>query len=356
MPLDTHVQTILNDPRWNRIVTRDKTADGQFWYAVATSGVYCRPSCPSRQANPKNVSFYDSLPAAQASGFRACKRCHPDGLSNDTNTHSVIEKACRLIDGAESPPRLADLAAFAHLSPSHFHRVFKAIVGITPAAYAQQRRAERLRAGLSTAASVTAAAYDAGFNNPSPFYATAQQTLGMSPRRYRAGGVAEVLRYAVANCWLGRVLVATSLQGVVAILLGEADEALCDDLYRRFPKATIVAGEADYTALVHQVVSLIDHTVADHPLPLDIRGTAFQRRVWQALRDIPPGATASYTAIAESLGTPKAVRAVAGACAANPLAVAVPCHRVVRGDGSLAGYRWGLERKRALLRREGAIS
>jgi AraC family transcriptional regulator of adaptative response/methylated-DNA-[protein]-cysteine methyltransferase len=343
---------ITEDPRWPRIASRDKSADGEFWYSVATTGVYCRPSCPSRLANPKNVQVHESVTAAKVAGFRPCRRCNPDGLSVDATNAAIITKACRLIDDAVEPPSLAELAAAVELSPHYFHRLFRKATGLTPKAYAAAGRSTRLREGLATAATVTEAFHDAGFGSNGRFYEVSTGMLGMSPTRYRSGGAEEVLTFAVGQCSLGAILVASSTKGVAAVLLGDDPVALVRDLEDRFPRAQLVGGDAAYEALVAQVVGLVEAPASGLALPLDVRGTAFQQRVWLALREIPAGETASYSSIAERIGSPRSVRAVAAACAANPLAVAIPCHRVVRHDGGLSGYRWGVERKRELLTRE----
>lgn len=345
-------QAVVQDPRWGRIVARDNSGDGKFWYSVATTGVYCRPSCPSRGANPKNVTIHDTLAAAKATGFRPCLRCKPDGVSAEVDNAAVVAKACRMIGEADQAPALADVAKAVGLSPSYFHRLFKRVTGVTPKAYAAERRAARVRESLGTSQSVTAAIYGAGFNSNGRFYAAAPQLLGMTPSRYRAGGAQEELRFAVGQCSLGKILVAATAKGVAAILIGDDPDALARDLRHRFPNAHLIGGDADYEKLVAQVIGMVEAPHLGIDLPLDIRGTAFQQRVWQALRDIPAGTTASYADIAARIGAPKAVQAVAGACAANPLAVVIPCHRVVRSDGALAGYRWGIERKRALIDRE----
>ncbi|MEH3085241.1 MAG: methylated-DNA--[protein]-cysteine S-methyltransferase [Xylophilus ampelinus] len=265
----------------------------------------------------------------------------------------LVARACRWIEAAETPPRLADLAAQAGLAPSRFHRVFQAATGLTPRAYAAAHRAGRLREALrAPAATITAAAYGAGFNASSRFYEAAGGLLGMPPRDYRAGGRGAVIRFAVGECALGAILVAQSQSGVCAILFGDDPDALARDLQDRFPRAELVGGDAGFERLVARVVGFVEAPALGLDLPLDVRGTAFQERVWQALRAIPPGATISYAELAERIGAPRAVRAVAGACGANPVAVAIPCHRVVRRDGTLCGYRWGVERKRELLRRE----
>jgi len=343
------------DPRWARVMARDRTADGQFWYSVATTGVYCRPSCPSKRPNPKNVTLHDTLAAAKATGFRPCKRCKPEGASLEAQNAARVAQACRLIEQSEQPLSLADLADAVELSASHFHRMFKAVTGLTPKDYAQAHRARRVRENLSQGQSVTATIYDAGFNSTGRFYAMTADMLGMTPSRYRAGGADEDIRFAVGQSSLGAILVASSDQGVAAILMGEDPGALVRDLQDRFPRARLIGGDAEYEQLVARVVGFIEAPRIGLDLPLDVRGTAFQQRVWRALGEIPPGKTMSYSEIARAIGAPQAVRAVAGACASNNLAVAIPCHRVVRNDGSLSGYAWGVERKRALIEREAAV-
>jgi len=343
---------VTDDPRWALIVTRDRSADGKFWYSVATTGIYCRPSCPSRAANPRNVAIHPTLRAAKATGFRPCKRCRPDELAADGANAAIVASACRLIEQSEEEPSLATLAAAAGRSSSHFHRLFKATTGLTPKGYAAAQRAAKVRQGLESGASVTAAIYDAGFNSSGRFYEKSTDMLGMTPSRYRAGGENEDIRFAVAESSLGAVLVASSAKGVAAILLGDDPGELVEDLQDRFPKARLVGADRDYEALVAGVVGLVEAPGLGLDLPLDVRGTAFQQRVWQALREIPAGSTVSYAEIARRIGAPGAMRAVAGACAANKLAVAIPCHRVVRTDGALSGYAWGVERKRRLIDRE----
>jgi AraC family transcriptional regulator of adaptative response/methylated-DNA-[protein]-cysteine methyltransferase len=344
--------TVAEDPRWARIVTRDRGADGEFWYSVMTTGVYCRPSCASRGANPKNVQIHDTLEAAKATGFRACKRCHPDGPSIEAENAAIVAHACRRIEESEEEPSLADLAAAAGRSTGYFHRIFKAATGLTPKAYASAHRAAKLRDGLAAGQSVTGAIYEAGFNSSGRFYEKSTDMLGMTPSRYRAGGTDEEIRFAVGETSLGAILVASSTKGVASILLGTEPEALVRELQDRFPKAQLIGADRDYEALVARVVGLVEDPMLGLDLPLDVRGTAFQQRVWQALQQIPAGQTVSYAEIARRIGAPKAVRAVAGACAANHIALAIPCHRVVRNDGALSGYAWGVERKRALLERE----
>jgi AraC family transcriptional regulator, regulatory protein of adaptative response / methylated-DNA-[protein]-cysteine methyltransferase len=343
---------VADDPRWGRIVARDKTADGQLWYSVETTGVYCRPSCPSRIADPKNVKLHDSLESARATGFRPCKRCNPDGPSIECENAALIAKACRIIEESEEEPSLEKLADAVGRSPSYFHRVFKAITGLTPKGYGAAHRARKLRQGLDSCNTVTEAIYDAGFNSSGRFYEKSTDMLGMTPSRYRAGGTNEEIKFAVGQISLGAILVACSKKGVAAILMGNDPDELVRNLQDRFPKAHLVGADRDYEALVARIVGFIEAPRIGLDLPLDVRGTAFQQCVWQALRKIPVGETTCYAEIAQRIGSPQAARAVAAACAANTLAVAIPCHRVVRNDGALSGYAWGVERKRALLDRE----
>jgi AraC family transcriptional regulator of adaptative response/methylated-DNA-[protein]-cysteine methyltransferase len=340
------------DPRWAAIVARDHRADGSFYYSVATTGVYCRPSCGSRRPNPRNVRFYESTAEAARAGFRPCRRCRPDRPPLEQVHAARVAEACRLIETAEKTPVLAALAKRAGLSPYHFHRVFKATTGVTPKAYAAAHRAKRVRDELTGSRTVTEAIYDAGFNSASRFYETSGQFLGMTPTDFRAGGADMEIRFAVGQCALGSVLVAQSARGVCAILLGDDPDALVRDLQDRFPRATFLGGEAAFEQTVARVIAFVEAPARGLDLPLDVRGTAFQQRVWAALRQIPAGSTASYAEIASRIGAPNGSRAVAQACGANPLAVAIPCHRVVRTDGSLSGYRWGVQRKQDLLARE----
>jgi AraC family transcriptional regulator of adaptative response/methylated-DNA-[protein]-cysteine methyltransferase len=345
---------VTDDPRWVRVVARDRSADGLFWYSVVTTGVYCRPSCASRVANPKNVQFHDSLEAAKATGFRPCKRCNPDGVSHDGANAAIVARACRVIKESEEMPALKELAGAVGRSPSHFHRLFKARTGLTPKEYAAAHRAARVRESLQAGESVTEAIYGAGFNSSGRFYENSNNMLGMTPTRYRAGGAHEEIRFAVGQSSLGAILVASSAKGVASILLGDDPDALVRSLQDRFAKARLIGGDRDYEALVARVIGFVEEPGIGLGLPLDVRGTAFQQRVWQALTEIPVGQTVSYAEIARKLGLPKSARAVAGACAANNLAVAIPCHRVVRNDGSLSGYAWGVQRKRVLLDKEAA--
>ncbi len=343
---------LTDDERYDAIRRRDRTADGRFFYGVQTTGVYCRPSCAARLARRENVAFYPTCQAAERSGFRPCMRCRPNAASQQERHAAMISRACHLIDSGEAAPALADIARVVGVSPFHFHRVFKQVTGVTPKAYATARRSARLRDGLGSADSVTQAIYAAGFNAPSRFYEGAAERLGMTPSAYRKGGLGAAIRFAVGQCSLGAILVAATEKGVCTIAFGDEPDALVRALEDRFPKAELIGGDPAFEATVARVVGLVEAPNQGCDLPLDIRGTAFQQRVWQALRGIPPGTTATYRDIATAIGAPAAVRAVAQACANNALAVAIPCHRVVRSDGALSGYRWGVDRKAALLQRE----
>jgi AraC family transcriptional regulator of adaptative response/methylated-DNA-[protein]-cysteine methyltransferase len=335
--------------RWEALRARDAAADDRFFYSVATTGVYCRPSCAARPARPENVAFHTTRDDAERAGFRPCRRCRPDLPPKSVREAQIVARACRAIEAAETCPSLDDLAASAGLSHFHFHRLFRRIVGVTPKAYAAAQRQARVQQGLAHSASVTETIYEAGFNSSGRFYEQAPDMLGMTPSAWRAGGAGESIVFAQGDSALGRVLVAATPQGICAILLGDSPAALLEDLRTRFPRASLTAGDEAFAGLVAQVIAYVDRPGDGLGLPLDIRGTAFQRRVWEVLQTIPAGQTLSYTEVAARIGRPRAVRAVAGACAANRLAVAVPCHRVVGSDGALAGYRWGVERKRALL-------
>jgi AraC family transcriptional regulator of adaptative response/methylated-DNA-[protein]-cysteine methyltransferase len=339
--------------RWKAFIGRDPAADGRFVTAVTSTGIYCRPTCPARKPKRENVRFYQTPAEAEAAGFRACKRCRPQAGAAGGGRHAAaVAAACRRIAEAEELPSLDDLAQGAGLSRFHFHRVFKETTGLTPKAYATAERAARLRAGLGRSATVTEAIHDAGYNSSSRFYSKSTKLLGMTPTAYRAGGAGTRIRFAVGQSSYGAILAAASDRGVCAILLGDEPQALVRALEDNFPKAELVGGDAEFERWMAQIVGFVEAPGLGLDLPLDLRGTAFQQRVWRALSEIPVGATVSYADIARSIGQPKAVRAVAQACGANRLAVAIPCHRVVRSDGDLSGYRWGVERKRALLARE----
>ncbi|WP_416048403.1 bifunctional DNA-binding transcriptional regulator/O6-methylguanine-DNA methyltransferase Ada [Cupriavidus basilensis] len=341
------------DTRWEAVQARDVAADGHFVYAVRTTGVYCQPSSTARLPKRENVEFFDSAKIAEAAGYRPSRRARGDQTSAAVERAALVERACRLIEASETPPQLDDLAAEIGMSPFHFHRLFKAETGLTPKAYSSADRARKLREELSTPnTSVTNAIYGAGFNSNSRFYEASDHLLGMRARDYLAGGTGAVIRFAVGQCSLGAILVAQSQRGICAILLGDDPDALVRDLQDQFRKAQLIGGDAEFEHLIAQVVGFIEAPAIGLHLPLDVQGTAFQERVWRVLREIPPGTTVSYAEIAERIGAPKAVRAVAQACAANHIAVAIPCHRVVRRDGDIAGYRWGVDRKRELLQRE----
>ena len=342
----------VKDPRWAAVVARDSAADGKFFYSVRTTGVYCKPSCAARAARPENVEFHASTADAERAGFRACMRCKPDQLPLAEQHAAKIAELCRLIGRAEQAPTLEQLANHAGLSTFHLHRVFKAITGVTPKQYAAAHRAKRVKSELGRSITVTAAIYGAGYNSNGRFYEQSNDVLGMTPTAYRAGGANTEIRFAIGECSLGSILVAASERGVCAILLGDDPDALARDLQDRFPRAHLIGGDSQFEQLVAKVVGFVQAPALGLDLPLDVRGTAFQQRVWQALREIPAGRTVSYSQVANRIGAPKAVRAVGAAVGANPLAVAIPCHRVIRNDGSLCGYRWGVERKRALIERE----
>jgi AraC family transcriptional regulator, regulatory protein of adaptative response / methylated-DNA-[protein]-cysteine methyltransferase len=341
-----------DNERWEAVRRRDRSADGFFCYAVRTTGVYCRPSCAARQPRRDNVEFHASAAAAEAAGFRPCKRCKPNAQGVVERQGAAVARACRLIEEAEELPSLDALARAAGLSPFHFHRVFKAITGVTPKAFADAHRGGRVRDELKRAETVTEAIYGAGFNSNARFYESSAHLLGMTPSEFRAGGNGATIRFAVGECSLGAILVAATEKGVCAIQFGDDPDALLRNLQDAFPKAQLVGGDKGFEQLVAKVVGFVEAPQRGLDLPLHVRGTAFQQKVWRALRKIKPGKTASYAEIAKKIGEPNAVRAVAQACGANPLAVAIPCHRVVRRDGALSGYRWGVERKRALLAKE----
>jgi AraC family transcriptional regulator of adaptative response/methylated-DNA-[protein]-cysteine methyltransferase len=335
------------------VAERHAAADGAFVFAVRTTGIYCRPSCPSRRANRRNVAFFPTCDAAENAGFRACHRCHPRRASMDGPLAAAVADACRKLAAGDSP-RLDALARSAGYSPAHFHRAFKRIVGMTPRAYAEAHRFGALRRGLAAGSDVTSAILDAGFASASRVYERGHPALGMTPGALRRGGDAQAIRYAVTRTALGWLLVAATERGVCAIELGDSRSALECDVRSRFANARRVEADADLAAHVAAVIAFVDDPVGGLALPLDVRGTAFQHRVWQELQTIPPGARTTYGDVAAAIGAPTAVRAVARAVATNPVALVVPCHRVIAKDGTLAGYRWGVARKAALLERERA--
>ncbi|SEL22813.1 bifunctional DNA-binding transcriptional regulator/O6-methylguanine-DNA methyltransferase Ada [Nitrosovibrio tenuis] len=342
----------VNDPRWTDIIARNTEADGKFYYGVKTTGVYCRPSCAARPARPENIGFYATCDEAEKAGFRPCKRCQPGRPELVEQYAAKVTQACRIIEKWETAISLEDLATQVGMSAYHFHRIFKQTTGLTPRQYAAAQREKKVRDELGRGSMVTDAIFDAGYTSNSRFYEKSNKVLGMMPSSYRAGGTNTEIRFAVGECSLGSILVAQSDRGICAILLGDNPDKLARDLQDSFPRANLVGGDANFEELVAKVVGFIEAPGIGLDLPLDVRGTAFQQRVWQALCEIPAGQTVSYTDLATSIGVSKSVRAVAHACATNTLAVAIPCHRVVRNDGGLAGYRWGVERKRTLLKKE----
>ncbi|WP_353229514.1 methylated-DNA--[protein]-cysteine S-methyltransferase [Novosphingobium sp.] len=334
-----------DDAAWAAVLARDRGSDGQFVTGVLTTGIYCRPSCPARHPRRDNVRFFVDGPAARSAGLRACLRCRPDDLARD---EAAVLAAIATIRDAECPPALTVLAQTAGYSLAHFQRVFVRQTGLSPAAYGRALRAERTAESLSHAGSVTAAVYDAGFSGPSRFYAASEGRLGMAPSAWVDGGRGAVIRWAVVPTTLGPMLVAATAKGVCRLAFGENGA----DLAARFPHATLVAGDDAFAALLQRVIAAVETPGTGDHIPIDVRGTAFQEAVWRALRSIPPGETRSYAQIAAAVGHPQAVRAAGSANGANHVAVLIPCHRVIRSDGSLGGYAYGLDIKRELLARE----
>ncbi|HUF61672.1 MAG TPA: bifunctional DNA-binding transcriptional regulator/O6-methylguanine-DNA methyltransferase Ada [Verrucomicrobiales bacterium] len=339
----------IDEERW---ITVQRREPGAFVYAVRTTGVFCRPGCPSRLPRREHVRFFDHCDAAAKAGFRPCKRCQPDGPGLAALHAETVARACRILQRAEPPPKLLELAQAVGMSPYHLHRIFTGITGLTPKAYAAAHRAERLRRILPGACSVTEAIYEAGYTSSGRFYADSSKQLGMQPGISRQYGRDELIRFSIGACALGVALVAASDKGVCAVFLGDDARSLEEELQRRFQKARRLRAGPEFDRIVSAVLRLVEEPGSDPNLPLDLRGTAFQQKVWQALQRIPAGNTVSYAEIACKIGKPGSARAVAGACAANSLALLVPCHRVVHQEGSLSGYRWGVNRKQALLDRE----
>ncbi|MEM7218827.1 MAG: bifunctional DNA-binding transcriptional regulator/O6-methylguanine-DNA methyltransferase Ada [Pseudomonadota bacterium] len=358
--MNTDTSTAANldfDSRWAAVLDRDAAMDGRFVYAVRSTAIYCLPSCPSRRPLKKNVAFFDSPGAAEAAGFRACRRCRPtewDGASSPRR--ELVVAACRLIDAAEDAPTLDALALALGVSASHLHRQFKRALGITPKAYARARQVRRLQDNLRTSSTVTEAIYSSGFGSSSRVYECSDTLLGMSPGAYKAGGAGVAMRYTTQATDLGLMLLAATDRGVSCIEFGDDPDELVRSLAARFPRAHLEPDDAGLAAFVAAIEQRLASPTAALDLPLDIAGTAFQQAVWKALRAIPIGTTVSYGEVAAAIGKPAAQRAVARACAENKLAVVVPCHRVVRADGSLGGYRWGAARKRRLLDDEAAAA
>jgi AraC family transcriptional regulator of adaptative response/methylated-DNA-[protein]-cysteine methyltransferase len=342
---------------WEAVLARDRRHDGIFVYAVRSTGIYCRPSCPARRPQREQVQFFARPAQAEQAGFRACRRCHPNGDAPADPLLDVVEQVCRVLaEPCDKPPTLDELARQFHVSPAHLQRAFKRIVGVSPRQYADEQRLGRFKQQLKAGEPVTHALYESGYGSSSTVYEQAVTQLGMTPTAYKSGGMDARIVYSVAPCALGHLLVAMTERGVCAVRLGDSEAALEATLRDEFPAAVIAR---DDEQLRSTMAMLLDYLRGEQPhldLPLDIRATAFQRRVWEALRAIPYGSTRSYREVAEAIGQPKAVRAVAHACAANPVALVVPCHRVVGSDGSLHGYRWGVERKRALLEQEARVT
>ncbi|EDZ99951.1 transcriptional regulator, AraC family [Burkholderia sp. H160] len=339
-----------DDERWDAVTHRDRDADGAFFYAVKTTGVFCRPSCASRQPHRENVAFFTDAAAARAAGFRDCKRCQPGGLPRELE---IVARACAALD-ADPQQRLtlAQLSDAVHVSPFHLQRLFKRVVGVSPRQYQAAQRGAALRDALQGGADVTRATLDAGFGSPSRMYDSAPAELGMAPSAYRRKGAGLTVRYASAPNSLGFVLVAATDKGICKIGFGDDPAPLIDQLRGEFANAELREDAGRLAPFIAQIDAYLRGTRQHFDLPLDIASTAFKQRVWDALRRIPYGETRSYSQIAEAVGSPRAVRAVASACATNPVALVVPCHRVVQKGGALAGYRWGLPRKAALLENE----
>lgn len=344
-----------DERRWQVLLERQQVADPPFIYAVKTTGIYCRPGCASRLPKRDNVSFFSNVQAAREAGFRPCKRCQPDDEGVDKNA-ALIKTACRFLDEAEAPISLKLLAETIGLSAHHFHRLFKAKVGITPRQYLAERRRQRLQTTLHHSGSVTVSLIDAGFNSSSRFYEHTDNLLGMTPSQFKKRAAGLTIRFSIiAQPVLGFILVAVTERGICSIDIGNDPEQLQQSIIERFANATLSENDPLLSEWITQILNLIKHPGQPSNLPLDIIGTAFQQQVWEILRRIPAGETATYSQIAEVLGKPKAVRAVAKACASNNLAIAIPCHRVIKKNGDLSGYRWGIDRKRLLLEQESDI-
>lgn len=349
---DCQFQT--TEQRWKALQNKDSAADGEFYFSVLTTGVYCKPSCGARLPNRENVSFYETPEAAEKAGYRPCKRCKPTSAPLADRHALMVSRVCEFIAQAEEEPSLSQMAAHVEMSPHYFNRIFKKVVGVTPKQYVIGRRSEAVKQELSSGSNVTDALYTAGFNTASRFYDGAQPRLGMAAATFKSGGQGIEIRFTIETCWLGLILVAATKKGICSILFGDSEEALAQDLANRFPAAIIERSDegSDFENWVTNVLDFVKKPSGGLNLPLDIQGTAFQERVWRALQAIPAGTTSSYAEVAQNIGQPKASRAVAAACAANPVAVAIPCHRVVKANGDISGYRWGVERKQNLLERE----
>ena len=350
MTMQTELQNAhQNENHWQQVMARDARQDGRFVFAVRTTGVYCRPSCPSRRPRRDSVEFFPDPREAERAGYRACLRCKPTEISAQAQ---YVLRARQLLDNAEGVMTLAGLSKRVGLSPFHLQRLFKRATGLSPREYQSARRMEHVKAGLRRGEDVTTALYDAGFSSPSRLYEKSDQQLGMTPGTYRRGGVGATITFAIAPTPLGRMLVAATERGLCAVHFAESATELERDLRNEFHAATLHRDDAAMRRYVEPLLASLGGEKTTIDLPLDVRATAFQQKVWETLQRIPRGETRSYTEIAREIGDPKAVRAVARACASNPVALAVPCHRVVRSDGDLAGYRWGIDRKKKLLEGE----
>lgn len=346
------IVTLDRDRCWQAVTERDKQFDGAFVTAVLTTGIYCRPSCPARHPKPENVTFYREPAEAERHGFRPCKRCKPQEVSGDPHL-ALVREACALLDAEhDDSPTLDTLGERLNVSPHHLQRTFKSVMGITPRQYAEARKVERLKTQLRNGDDVTTALYDAGYGSSSRLYESAPARLGMTPATYRRGGLGMEIRYVIVDSPLGRLLVATTERGVSLVCLGDADEPLVERLHAEYPHADIERAEDETGEWVQAILHYLDGSQPRLDLPLDLQATAFQWQVWEALRQIPIGETRSYSEVARTIGKPAAARAVAQACANNPTALIIPCHRVVRNDGATGGYRWGIARKEALLAQE----
>ena len=338
-----------DDARWNAVIKNNFCADGVFYYAVLTTGIYCRPSCTSRLPHRANVEYFTTCEEAETAGYRACKRCKPTTKSKAIEIEQKIIHSCRIIEENEISMKLDELAAQVNLSPYHFHRLFKKIVGVTPKQYALRNKSRRFQKNLKTSPSITDAIYSAGYGSSGGAYDKTQDQLAMKPKVYRKGAAGITITYGLAQCFLGWVIVAATDRGICAIEFGDDPGALPDQLQSRFPKAELKEADRGFKAFISEVVEFIESPAGDFKIPLDIQGTAFQQQVWNVLRRVKPGEKLSYTEVAEKIGNPNAVRAVASACASNKLAVVIPCHRIISKAGKLSGYRWGTKRKKMLL-------
>ncbi len=348
----TPVHYNSDETRWKAVSENNTSADGAFYYAVITTGIYCRPSCRSKLPNRSNVEYFTTRGEAEAAGYRACKRCRPTTVSKTEETEQKIIQACRLIEESNSSITLNELAAQVNLSPYHFHRLFKKIVGITPKQYASRHQSQRFQKNLTTSPSITDAIYSAGYRSSGSAYDKKRDQLAMTPKVYRKGADGVTISYGLAQCFLGWVIVAATHRGICAIEFGDDSSTLPEQVQARFPHAKLSKADIGFKTLIQEVVNFIESPEDTFQVPLDIQGTAFQQQVWEALRQIKPGETMSYTDVAKRIGKPNAVRAVASACASNKLAVVIPCHRVISKTGKKGGYRWGSERKTRLLESE----